>query len=302
MSRCIHCTRCIRFSEEVVGQKLLGMFLRTNKSEVGSYVAKNFDSNISGNIIDLCPVGALTSRIYGFKARPWELKISDSIDLTDSFGSAIFVATKETSVIRITPKKSKGLNTVFISDKARFSFDAITNLRLLGSFRLQESTLPTKKLLVPTCIQSFLSTLRKELKKLWNLLIIPEDLDFQALNVLLSLSTQSGNSLRVYTSSNTHKAVNTYDQLSSFIFDKNTRTNVCFLFSSDLQIENTFINLKIRELFLKSVLSVFSVGFCSYTSFPVRVVTLNSHRTISLFEAKSQFTKVLQEVRAPTLI
>jgi NADH dehydrogenase/NADH:ubiquinone oxidoreductase subunit G len=134
MTRCIHCTRCVRFSEEVAGIKFLGTLNRSQNTEIGTYNLNIFKSNISGNMIDLCPVGALTSRLYAFKARPWELKINESIDLTDSIGCSVFIAKKQTNIVRITPKKNIFLNNAFISDKARFSFDAITNLRLLESF------------------------------------------------------------------------------------------------------------------------------------------------------------------------
>jgi NADH dehydrogenase/NADH:ubiquinone oxidoreductase subunit G len=134
MTRCIHCTRCIRFSQEVAGTQLLGTLNRGQKTEIGTYVVGIFKSHIAGNVIDLCPVGALTSRLYAFKTRPWELKTTDSIDLTDSTGSAIFVAVKQINVVRVTPKKTMLSDTGFISDKARFSFDALNNLRLLESF------------------------------------------------------------------------------------------------------------------------------------------------------------------------
>lgn len=84
MTRCIHCTRCVRFSSEVAGLDYLGTFNRGTSTEIGNYVSKMFKSEISGNIIDLCPVGALTSKPYAFKSRPWELKLNESIDLTDS--------------------------------------------------------------------------------------------------------------------------------------------------------------------------------------------------------------------------
>jgi NADH-quinone oxidoreductase subunit G len=134
MTRCIHCTRCVRFSDEIVGTKILGTLNRGQKTEIGPYTSSIFLSNISGNVIDLCPVGALTSRLYAFKARPWELKTNETIDLTDSVGSHLFVAIKELNIARVTPKKNNLLNDAFISDKARFSFDALTNLRVLESF------------------------------------------------------------------------------------------------------------------------------------------------------------------------
>lgn len=123
MTRCIHCTRCIRFSSEIAGVDFFGTLHRGGSTEIGNYSINKFASEISGNVIDLCPVGALTSKIYAFKARPWELKTTESIDLTDSTGSNIYVNFKDTEIIKITPKINFEINNDIITDKARFSFD-----------------------------------------------------------------------------------------------------------------------------------------------------------------------------------
>jgi len=124
MTRCIHCTRCVRFGSEVAGIDFLGTLNRGTSTEIGSYVSKFFDSEISGNVIDLCPVGALTSKPYGFQARPWELRVGETIDITDSTGANIYVNFKEADIYRILPKSNKNLNENIITDKARFSYDA----------------------------------------------------------------------------------------------------------------------------------------------------------------------------------
>ena len=134
MTRCIHCTRCVRFGSEVAGLDYFGTLNRGSSTEIGSYVSKIFDSEVSGNVIDLCPVGALTSKPYAFRARPWELKTTESIDLTDSLGSNIYVNLKESKVVRILPKSSHELNENWISDKARFSYDSLNSQRLKGIF------------------------------------------------------------------------------------------------------------------------------------------------------------------------
>ena len=97
MTRCIHCTRCVRFASEVAGIEDMGMFGRGVHSEIGTYVTKTFQSELSGNIIDLCPVGALTSKPYAFAARPWEIKGVETIDISDSVGSNIKVNFKNHS-------------------------------------------------------------------------------------------------------------------------------------------------------------------------------------------------------------
>ena len=115
---------------EIAGVDYMGTMNRGTSTEIGSYVSKLFNSEISGNVIDLCPVGALTSKPYAFKARPWELRSNESVDLTDSTGSSTYVNFKETEIVRILPKNNNEINESIISDKTRFSYDAIKTQRL----------------------------------------------------------------------------------------------------------------------------------------------------------------------------
>lgn len=123
MTRCIHCTRCVRFITEIAGTNSLGTFNRGMLTEIGGYVPLLFNSELSGNIIDLCPVGALTSKPYAFKSRPWDMKIHEGIDLNDSTGSNTYVHFKDIEIVRILPKRNDEINGSFISDKSRFSYD-----------------------------------------------------------------------------------------------------------------------------------------------------------------------------------
>jgi len=130
MTRCIHCTRCVRFATEVAGVPELGMTGRGNASEIGTYVEKLMDSELSGNVIDLCPVGALTSKPYAFTARPWELKSTETIDVSDAIGCNIRVDSRGTEVLRIVPRNNETVNEDWISDKARFQYDGLARQRL----------------------------------------------------------------------------------------------------------------------------------------------------------------------------
>jgi len=141
MTRCIHCTRCVRFGSEIVGVDIFGTLNRGNLTEIGAYTETIFDSNISGNVIDLCPVGALTSKPYAFKTRPWELRSTESIDLTDSLGSQILVNYKESSILRILPKTNTYLNGNLISDTTRFSYDALENNRVYNVYSANSNNL-----------------------------------------------------------------------------------------------------------------------------------------------------------------
>ena len=130
MTRCIHCTRCVRFATEVAGVEVLGTTSRGIDTEIGTYVEKMFDSELSGNIIDLCPVGALTSKPYAFTSRPWELRLTESIDVMDSVGSNIRVDSRGTEIMRIIPRINEEINEEWISDKTRFSYDGLKRQRL----------------------------------------------------------------------------------------------------------------------------------------------------------------------------
>ncbi|XP_061719332.1 NADH-ubiquinone oxidoreductase 75 kDa subunit, mitochondrial [Cydia pomonella] len=131
MTRCIHCTRCIRFASEVAGVDDFGTTGRGGDMQVGTYVEKMFLSELSGNIIDLCPVGALTSKPYSFAARPWETRRIDSVDVLDPLGSNIVVATRTNEVLRILPRTNEEINEEWLSDKSRFACDGLKRQRLV---------------------------------------------------------------------------------------------------------------------------------------------------------------------------
>jgi NADH-quinone oxidoreductase subunit G len=130
MTRCISCTRCVRFTSEVAGITQMGQTGRGEDSEITSYLNMTLDSNLQGNIIDLCPVGALTSKPYAFTARPWELTKTETIDVMDALGSNIRVDAKGREVMRILPRNHDGVNEEWISDKTRFVWDGLRRQRL----------------------------------------------------------------------------------------------------------------------------------------------------------------------------
>ena len=130
MNRCIHCTRCIRFITEVAGVPDLGATARGEHMEVGTYVEKALGSELSGNIIDLCPVGALTSKPYAFVARPWELQKVDSIDVLDAVGANIRIDVRGSEVLRILPRVNEDVNEEWLGDKSRFAIDGLKRRRL----------------------------------------------------------------------------------------------------------------------------------------------------------------------------
>ena len=134
MNRCIHCTRCIRYASEILNLPFYGTILRGNSTEISIYLSQIFKTEMAGNIIDLCPVGALTSKPYAFRGRPWELDRFESIDIFDTFGANICIFYKNFNIIRILPGINKNYQNEWISDRIRFSYDALTFNRILCFF------------------------------------------------------------------------------------------------------------------------------------------------------------------------
>ncbi|MGC6484249.1 MAG: NADH-quinone oxidoreductase subunit NuoG [Candidatus Puniceispirillales bacterium] len=146
MTRCIHCTRCVRFSTEVAGVNDMGAIGRGETMEITTYLEKALASELSGNVVDLCPVGALTNRPYAFNARPWELSHTETVDVMDAMGSAIRVDTRGNQVMRVLPRINDDINEEWISDKTRHAHDGLLRQRLDRPYlrgrngRLQEAT------------------------------------------------------------------------------------------------------------------------------------------------------------------
>ncbi|WEW56327.1 ndufs1 NADH-ubiquinone oxidoreductase subunit [Emydomyces testavorans] len=130
MNRCIHCTRCIRFANDIAGAPELGSTGRGSDMQIGTYLEKNLDSELSANVIDLCPVGALTSKPYAFRARPWELKHTETVDVLDGLGSNIRVDSRGMEVMRVLPRLNDDVNEEWINDKTRFACDGLKTQRL----------------------------------------------------------------------------------------------------------------------------------------------------------------------------
>ena len=130
MTRCIHCTRCVRFATEIAGVPELGLLGRGEHAEITTYLEKSLDSEVSANVIDLCPVGALTSKPYAFVSRPWELTKTESVDVLDAVGAAIRVDARQTEVLRVLPRLNEDVNEEWLADKSRSACDALARQRL----------------------------------------------------------------------------------------------------------------------------------------------------------------------------
>ncbi|MBI1300481.1 MAG: NADH-quinone oxidoreductase subunit G [Alphaproteobacteria bacterium] len=140
MTRCINCTRCVRFAEEIAGNPVLGQFNRGEDAEIGTFIDELVTTELSGNLIDICPVGALTSKPYKFKARPWELKKTESIDVHDALGCNIRIDSRGREIMRILPRLNEDINEEWIDDRTRFSYDGLQNGRLDRPYVRNETT------------------------------------------------------------------------------------------------------------------------------------------------------------------
>jgi NADH-quinone oxidoreductase chain G len=288
MTRCIHCTRCVRFGSEISGVDFLGTLNRGGSTEIGGYVSTMFNSEISGTVIDLCPVGALTSKPYAFKSRPWEIKSSESIDLTDSLGSNIFVNFKGSEVVRILPKNNSEINESIISDKARFSYDSLKNqrlqkiyLRFIANKSTEYKILHWKELFKK--LDFFLYNNKSVL------ILINDELDIESLNILRNLNNIFQNNIKVRSVShiNTKKNNFFFNTNDTRINDIKTVSKFCFLISTNLRLENTVLNTKIRTKYLDQNFNVLNLGYKYESNFPTEFLNLDISKIIEIFEGKN---------------
>lgn len=274
MTRCIHCTRCVRFSSEIAGVEFFGTLNRGTSTEIGGYLNKVFKSEISGNVIDLCPVGALTSKPYAFIARPWELRMIDSIDLSDGLGSSISVNFKESEILRIVPKTNADINGSIISDKARFSHDAFHKNRSFKDFK--ESN--WSKLILK------LEVLLKSTKRSVTF-FVNNSLDFETLNLLKYLEYRYPNLCVYFEKARSTNFFMNWSN-SDTILDLNKPSNICFIISSDIRIENAILNAKVRVKYSLNFFEIYGMGLNSPSNFSINFVNLNINKFITFIEGK----------------
>ena len=304
MTRCIHCTRCVRFDTEIAGKEFLGTLNRSTSTEIGSYInIKNskqfFDSEFSGNLIDLCPVGALTSSSYAFKTRPWELRTKESIDLADSLNSSVYVSSKETEIVRVFPKAINGIN--FLSDASRSYFDYNSLNRSLSRTDLN--------------INFFFKTIEQKANKKI-LILIDKNLDLENLlyikncdNYIFKFILGSSKSVKLIFSVKVFSCLTTnplnlvLSWLSHRIKDlDNLNSRICFFFCTNLKVENTILNLKIRLKTKQSFLKIFNFGLSAQTNIKLETINLNLNLFYKLFEATHQSSKLLIKHLNPIIL
>ena len=280
MTRCIHCTRCIRYSSEILGTETLGTLNRGNLTEIGNYNSKYIESPISGNVIDLCPVGALTANLNSFQTRPWELRLTETIDLTDSLSSNIFVNFKESEVIRILPKPNYR-NKNIITNVCRFSYDSLLNNRIYGKNNLTEK--------IWYNILDNLYYTKNNIITLYN----NNDRNKNVINRLKFLTYLNNETkLCSITRYKQYKNFNFFFNDNTINFD-NENHNCSIILGSTNETENEILNTKIRLKVLNQNYFVYSTNSKYGLKASNFFINLNLNEIIFFLEGKSKNLSLL---------
>ena len=298
MTRCIHCTRCVRFSTEIAGTEDLGMFGRGLDSEIGTYVKKSFQSELSGNVIDLCPVGALTSKPYPFLSRSWELKTVKSVDFSDGFGLNLTVSIKNNKIVKVNPGYEPSKNaTNWISDKSRFSFEGMfspeRSLSGFVSFNKQITQKHNWSVLMKEIITTvyFQNHLNNHFLKNYKLIIVFNGSTSLETLTLLNLFSKKYSFIELRKIEGQHK-VNTLE--SSFLtnYGQNNLlrdSTLCFILGMNSRYENFNFNLNLRQKSLNGNFKIFSIGSSKDLTFPTHNLGLSTETLINICEGNSPF-------------
>ena len=263
MTRCISCTRCVRFTTEVAGIDQMGQTGRGENSEIVTYLSHTLDSELQGNIIDLCPVGALTSKPYAFTARPWELQKTDTIDVMDGIGSNIRVDSKGNRVMRITPRENHLVNEEWISDKSRFVWDGI---------RVQRLDTPLKKIegnFMPTSWEDALSIASKRMENGNTTFVAGDLVNVEALYTASKLSEYLG-SAKILGDLDTTCPLNERSVYvgNGKIEDLDNVRNI-FLLGTNPRKEASVVNARIRKAWINGA-DVYRLGIQENLTYDVK--------------------------------
>ncbi|MDB5407032.1 MAG: NADH-quinone oxidoreductase [Rhodospirillales bacterium] len=300
MNRCIHCTRCVRFATEIAGVEELGATGRGESMEIGTYVQKALTSELSGNIIDLCPVGALTSKPYAFVARPWELRKTESVDALDAVGSSIRVDARGAAVLRILPRLNEDVNEEWISDKTRFAVDG------LGHRRLDRPYVRVGGKLAPASWGDAFNAIAEGFGKLpgGKIAALAGDLvDVEAMLALkeLMLSLGSANIDCRQDGAKLDPA-----SRASYLFNTTIagieEADVCLLIGTDPRWEAPLVNARLRKRYLRGGFKIAAIGPTLDLTFPVVQLGLGPEVLDDLAGANHSWGDVLKGAKKPMLI
>lgn len=296
MTRCIHCTRCVRYAAEIAGVDILGTLNRGGHTEIGSYITRIFQTEIAGNVIDLCPVGALTSKPYAFTARPWELRTAESIDVLDSLGSNIFIDFKETEALRILPRLNEDVNEEWISDRIRFSYDALRRQRISDIY------LRVNDKFVQKDWSDCLSVLKDKINDSNLLILVPSSIDIQSLNLLKSLASKSNIRLACV-DTNLARSYNTvWNNTGSATILDLEKSDICFLLGVNPRYEGAVLNIRIRAQYLKGNYSIVHFGSPYKANISTNFLGISLTELFNIFEGRSPLQSIISSAKQPYFI
>tara|TARA_B100000575_G_scaffold291783_1_gene298489 strand:- start:787 stop:2415 length:1629 start_codon:yes stop_codon:yes gene_type:complete len=300
MTRCIHCTRCVRFATEVAGVPEIGAIGRGENMEITTYLEKSMESELSANVIDLCPVGALTSKPYAFEARPWELKKTESIDVMDAVGSNIRVDTYNWEVKRILPRLNNNINEEWISDKTRYSCDGLLKQRLDVPYIKKNNKL------VKSNWDEAIGTIVEKIKKL-----NPEEIGGH-IGDMISLESALG----LKKLFKTFNCDNLEFREKRFYINPNEKINYIFntsikgiedadfllLIGTNPRLEATMLNARIRKTFVKKNIPIFSIGNPGDLTYDYQIAGTKTDEIKKFINKENDLSKKFLQSKKPVII
>ena len=301
MTRCIHCTRCIRFATEIAGVTELGAIGRGEDMQITTYLEKSMKSEMSGNVVDLCPVGALTSKPYVFEARPWELKKTETIDVMDAVGSNIRVDTYGWEVKRILPRINEDINEEWISDKTRHACDGLNNQRLDIPYVKKDGNLVKS-----TWSEAFKLIKEKILKTSPNKIcgFVGDMVNMETSYIFKDLFSKIFKS-EDYESRLDHYYFNT-NKRENYLFNSRIsgieKSDLIILIGSNPRFEATIVNARIRKAFVKNKTHILSLTDVGDLTYPYEIIGGNNETIKKISENNHILSEKIIKSKNPLLI
>ncbi len=300
MTRCIHCTRCVRFATEVAGVPEIGAIGRGENMEITTYLEKSMESELSANVIDLCPVGALTSKPYAFEARPWELKKTESVDVMDAVGSNIRVDTYNWEVKRILPRLNNEINEEWISDKTRYSCDGLLKQRLDVPYIKKENKLEKSSWdeAINIIINKIKSVRPEEIAgHIGDTINMENALAFKKLFNIFKSNNLEFREKKFY--------INPAEKIN-YIFNSSIKgieeSDLILLIGTNPRHEATMLNARIRKTFVKKNIPIFSIGNPGDLTYDYEIIGNKSDVIKKIINKEHNFSQKLLAAKKPIII
>lgn len=303
MTRCIHCTRCVRFMDEVAGTHELAGFHRGEHMEITSLLEGAITSELSGNLVDICPVGALTNKPYAFQGRSWELTKTNTIDVMDALGAHIRIDSRGSEIMRILPRSCDALNEEWITDRTRFAYDGLKSQRLDKAY---VRTIATQHKLKASSIEEAISHAARLLTsvKPSEIAVLSGDLaDVDGLYALKKCMESLGvEHFESRTQGSTSYPTSREDYLFNTTLEGIQKSDACLLIGTNPRREATLVNTRLRKRFLGDNLPIALVGEGVDLTYPYAHMGAHASDLEFLRDEHHSFTKILKNAHFPLVI